>query len=89
MSAFVAWPGGRVASQRASATITTAITRGTSRYGERMGARVDIALGGGGVAVATGSSGSQLGGKGGASEPGSHRTQRLKPVVEPQCPPRR
>jgi hypothetical protein len=51
-----------------------------------MGARVDIASVGGGPPVGTGSSGtgssdSQLGGKGGASEPGSHNTQRLKPSL--------
>jgi hypothetical protein len=49
---------------------------------------------GGGPAIGagslgTGSSGSQLGGKGGASEPGSQSTQRLKPSlnhnVRPDC----
>jgi hypothetical protein len=51
-----------------------------------MGARVAIAFGGGGPPVRTGSSGtgssrSQLGGKGGASEPGSHSTQRFNPSL--------
>jgi hypothetical protein len=51
-----------------------------------MGARVDIASIGRGPAArtgssTTGSSGSQPGGKGGASEPGSHSTQRLNPSL--------
>ncbi|HUC14282.1 MAG TPA: hypothetical protein VMS00_07500, partial [Acidimicrobiales bacterium] len=44
-------------------------------------ARVDIAFVGGGVAAEAGSSVSQLGGNGGASEPGSHRAQRCRPSL--------
>jgi hypothetical protein len=80
--------------QIATATIKIAITIGTTRYGERIGSRAAIALawrffGDGGYAPRSWPSAAsvafaseaQAGGKGGASAPGRHSTQRPSPSL--------